>query len=344
MPKTLLLADDSVTIQKVVGIVFATEDYRITAVDNGEDALRKAREIRPDIVLADAVMPRMNGYELCQAIKADPQLADVPVLLLAGTFEPFDEARARAARADGHIAKPFDSHALLTRVRELVEGVAADPLPQSYPRAQAPPPSPRVPPPVPPRRTVPPPFAPPARPAPRAGVPPLPAAGPRMPGLRPPVPGVPRPPGGLVRPPPFPQAGSPARGTSPVSRPFAPAPSPRPAAPVRPPPPPEPFGFAPPAAADDDWSDVSTGEVALRPPPPSIRRDPPAPIAPPSAQPVAPPAVAGPADGGESALRLALSQASREVVERIAWEVVPQLAEVILREHVERLVNDRQKG
>jgi CheY-like chemotaxis protein len=340
MPKTLLLADDSVTIQKVVGIVFATEDYRITAVDNGEDALRKAREMRPDIVLADAVMPRMNGYELCQAIKADPQLADVPVLMLAGTFEPFDEARARAARADGHIAKPFDSHALLTRVRELVEGVAAEPLPQSYPRAPAPPASPRVPPPVPPRRAVPPPFAPPARPAPRAGVPPLPAPGPRMPGLRPPVPGVPRPPGGVVRPPPFPQAGSPARGTSQAPRPFAPAPPPRPAAPVRPPPPPEPFGFAPPMAADDDWSDVSTGEVALRPPAPAFRREPPASIAPPAA----PPAVAVPADGGESALRLALSQASREVVERIAWEVVPQLAEVILREHVERLVNDRQKG
>ena len=54
MPKTILLADDSVTIQKVVGIVFATEDYQVTAVDNGEDALRKVREMRPDIVLADA--------------------------------------------------------------------------------------------------------------------------------------------------------------------------------------------------------------------------------------------------------------------------------------------------
>jgi hypothetical protein len=52
---------------------------------------------------------------------------------------------------------------------------------------------------------------------------------------------------------------------------------------------------------------------------------------------------AAPADGGEAALRLALSQASREVVEKIAWEVVPQLAEVIIREHVERLVNERQK-
>jgi hypothetical protein len=97
-------------------------------------------------------------------------------------------------------------------------------------------------------------------------------------------------------------------------------------------------------AADDDWSDVSTGEVALRPPAPATRREPPASIAPPAAPVAAHPAAAVPADGGESALRLALSQASREVVERIAWEVVPQLAEVILREHVERLVNDRQKG
>ena len=84
MPKNLLLADDSVTIQKVVGIVFAGEDYRVTSVDNGEDALRKARETRPDIVLADTVMPRMNGYELCQALKGDAQFAEVPVLLSTG--------------------------------------------------------------------------------------------------------------------------------------------------------------------------------------------------------------------------------------------------------------------
>jgi CheY-like chemotaxis protein len=354
MPKTLLLADDSVTIQKVVAIVFATEDYRITSVDNGEDALRKARETRPDIVLADAVMPRMNGYELCQAIKADPQLADVPVLLLAGTFEPFDEARARAARADGHIAKPFESHALLTRVRELVEGVSAEPPPQPYARGPAAPAPSRiptsVPPPVPPRRAVPPPFAPPTRPAPRAGAMPMPGAGVRpgaLPapaarpmGARPPMPGVPRPSGAPVRPPPFPPAGSAARGVSPAPRPFAPAP-PRSAPPVRPPPPPEPFGFAPPMASDDDWSDVSTGEVALRPPVQAPRRESHPPVAAPAAAPGVSPVVA--VDGGEAALRLAISQASREVIERIAWEVVPQLAEVIIREHVERLVNERQK-
>src|SRR5512135_1974167 len=100
MPKNLLLADDSITIQKVVGITFAGEDFRITAVDNGEDAIARTRELRPDIVLADVVMPRKNGYEVCEAIKGDAELGKIPVLLLAGTFEAFDESRARAARAD----------------------------------------------------------------------------------------------------------------------------------------------------------------------------------------------------------------------------------------------------
>ena len=325
MPKNLLLADDSVTIQKVVAIVFAGEDYRITSVDNGEDAILRARETRPDIVLADAVMPRMNGYELCQVLKADPDLGEVPVLLLTGTFEPFDEARARSARADGHIAKPFDSQALLTRVRELVEGVTAEPLPLAYPRvavphapAAAPLPAPRMQPPSPPRRTVPPPFPPPGHPlragAARPGV--LPHTTVKAAGVRPPPPAALR--TGVAPPP----AAAPPR-------PFAPAPA---RAPARPPPP-EPFGMAAPVTADDDWSDVSAGASPDRAPPPRH-----APVPPPAPAPLH---GTGP-DGGEAALRLAISQASREVVEKIAWEVVPQLAEVIIREHVERLVNERQ--
>src|SRR5512142_1417208 len=125
MPKTLLLADDSITIQKVVAITFASEDIRVVSVDNGEDALAKARELKPDVILADVVMPRRNGYELCEAVKADPGLRTVPVLLLAGTFEAFDEARARQAKADGHIAKPFEGQALINKVKELVGGAKA---------------------------------------------------------------------------------------------------------------------------------------------------------------------------------------------------------------------------
>ena len=74
MPKTLLLADDSVTIQKVVAISFASEDLTITTVDNGDDAVTRARELLPDVILADVVMPGKSGYEVCEAVKADPAL------------------------------------------------------------------------------------------------------------------------------------------------------------------------------------------------------------------------------------------------------------------------------
>ena len=125
MSKKLLLADDSITIQKVIGITFANEDYELTVVDNGDTALAKAREIHPDLVLADVFMPGKNGYELCAAIKQDPDLKGVPVLLLSGTFEPFDEDRARSSGADSWIAKPFESQALIDRVEQLLSAVPA---------------------------------------------------------------------------------------------------------------------------------------------------------------------------------------------------------------------------
>jgi len=120
MPKTLLLADDSVTIQKVVGISLANEDITLVTVENGDDAVTRAAEIRPDIVLADIVMPGKNGYEVCEAVKSDPQLAATPVLLLTGTFEAFDAERARQVGADGHITKPFEAQALVDQVNQLL--------------------------------------------------------------------------------------------------------------------------------------------------------------------------------------------------------------------------------
>src|SRR4030095_10967816 len=125
MPKTLLLADDSVTIQKVVGISFANEDIEITTVDNGRDAVANARALRPDIILADVVMPGMSGYEVCETVKADPNLRHVPVLLLTGTFEAFDQARATAVGAAGHVAKPFEAQTLVDRVKQLLASAPA---------------------------------------------------------------------------------------------------------------------------------------------------------------------------------------------------------------------------
>jgi CheY-like chemotaxis protein len=150
MPKTLLLADDSVTIQKVVGITFANEDIELVTVDNGNDALSRAKQIVPDLILADIGMPGMDGYELCATIRRYPALAHVPVLLLTGTFESYDEARAKSVGASGHISKPFEAQALVDRVWALLaeseaqQGATrvADPLALGAAPAAAPAPPP----------------------------------------------------------------------------------------------------------------------------------------------------------------------------------------------------------
>lgn len=117
----ILLADDSVTIQKVIGIIFGGEEYSLAVVDNGKAAVEKALEIVPDIMLIDALMPGMSGYEVCEQVRATPALADKPILLLTGSFEPFDETKAKSCGADDFIAKPFESQQIIAKVTELYE-------------------------------------------------------------------------------------------------------------------------------------------------------------------------------------------------------------------------------
>ena len=118
---SILLADDSITIQKVVGIIFGSDDYTLTVVDNGKAAVQKAQELQPDVLLIDALMPGMSGYEVCEAIRKDAVLAAKPVLLLTGSFEPFDEEKARQCGADDHIVKPFESQQIVAKVQELYQ-------------------------------------------------------------------------------------------------------------------------------------------------------------------------------------------------------------------------------
>jgi CheY-like chemotaxis protein len=124
-PIRLLLADDSITIQKVVELTFAAEDVAIEAVADGDLALERARATLPDIVLADVFMPGCNGYEVCAAIKSDSRLAGTPVVLLVGTFEAFDELEASRVHCDAYLTKPFDTSELIQIVRSLVKRKAA---------------------------------------------------------------------------------------------------------------------------------------------------------------------------------------------------------------------------
>lgn len=116
----LLLADDSVTIQRVIELTFSGEDVQVVAVNDGEQAIARIPLEHPDVVLADIGMPRKGGYDVAAFVKGRPDLAHIPVLLLAGAFEPVDQARAEQVRADGVLIKPFEPRQVIERVKELL--------------------------------------------------------------------------------------------------------------------------------------------------------------------------------------------------------------------------------
>ncbi len=138
MPKKILLADDSITIQKVVELTFSDGDYEVTAVNNGAKAVQKLAEMRPDIILSDIIMPEKNGYEVCEYVKSHPEYRNIPVVLLTGTFEPFDPDRAEKAGCDAVVTKPFESQSLIHKVEELIanaKSAAPAPAPEPEPAA-----------------------------------------------------------------------------------------------------------------------------------------------------------------------------------------------------------------
>ena len=138
MPHKLLLADDSVTIQRVIELTFADEDVQVVAVGDGKKAIASIEADRPDIVLADVGMPERDGYDVAAFIKGNPRFADIPVLLLTGAFEPIDEARARAVGCDGVLVKPFEPQMVINRVKDLLAGRHPAGLWSASPAAQGP--------------------------------------------------------------------------------------------------------------------------------------------------------------------------------------------------------------
>ena len=143
MSVTLLLADDSITIQRVIELTFADENIRVVSAGDGQQAIQRIETERPDIVLADVGMPKVDGYGVAAHVKQSPTLRHIPVILLTGAFEPIDEAKARATGCDGILVKPFEPQMLIARVRELLAGQRSDALwPAELPRVERPAPRP----------------------------------------------------------------------------------------------------------------------------------------------------------------------------------------------------------
>lgn len=152
MATTLLAVDDSVTMRKVLEITFASPEFRVVVANSADVALQRFKSDRPDLVISDITLEPKNGYELCKALK---QLSPAtPVLLLSSKQSPFDTSKGNAAQADDHMDKPFDTQQMIDKVKKMlsIKGdtsqvirpplSAAQPLAGAQPHAQAPAPQP----------------------------------------------------------------------------------------------------------------------------------------------------------------------------------------------------------
>lgn len=123
----ILLADDSVTVQKIVTLTFSDEGVDVIPVNTGDEAISRLHYTHPALVMADVSLPGKNGYEICEFVKNHPELKHTPVVLLVPAFEAFDEERAARVGANHHLTKPFQSiRALIATVKNLIDPPAKD--------------------------------------------------------------------------------------------------------------------------------------------------------------------------------------------------------------------------
>jgi DNA-binding response OmpR family regulator len=120
MAKKLLLVEDNLSIQHIVRTILASEDFEIVVTNDATDGLRTIESWIPDIVLADASMPGIDGFQLCQIIRHTASVQHIPVLLLTSRFTPYDAAKGTQVGATAYLPKPFESQVLLTMVQRLV--------------------------------------------------------------------------------------------------------------------------------------------------------------------------------------------------------------------------------
>jgi two-component system alkaline phosphatase synthesis response regulator PhoP len=117
----ILIVDDENYILHILDFSLGAEGYEVITAEDGAEAVRKAKEDRPDLVVLDVMMPKMDGFEACRAIKRDPELQGTPVILLSAKGRDIDQKQGYEAGADDYITKPFSPGRLVERVHGLLK-------------------------------------------------------------------------------------------------------------------------------------------------------------------------------------------------------------------------------
>jgi two-component system alkaline phosphatase synthesis response regulator PhoP len=116
----ILVVDDEVYILHILDFILGAESYEVLTASNGEQALQKVREEKPDLVILDIMMPKLDGYETCRMIKADPATKMIPVILLTAKGREVDEQLGREVGANDYMTKPFSPGKLVGRVQSIL--------------------------------------------------------------------------------------------------------------------------------------------------------------------------------------------------------------------------------
>lgn len=123
---SILVVDDEPYILRSLTYLLNREDYEVETARNGEDGLERARQLRPQLIFLDIMMPNMNGYEVCEQIKQDPTLASTHVIMLSAKGQQVDMERGLLGGADEYMTKPFSPQEVARRVHALVRDGRTD--------------------------------------------------------------------------------------------------------------------------------------------------------------------------------------------------------------------------
>ena len=124
LERPILVIDDEPYILRALSYLLAREGYKVETASNGEEGLQRVRELRPPLVFLDIMMPRMNGYEVCEQIKQDPTLASTYVIMLSAKGQQVDRERGLLGGADDYMTKPFSPREVAEHTRNLLAKLA----------------------------------------------------------------------------------------------------------------------------------------------------------------------------------------------------------------------------
>jgi two-component system alkaline phosphatase synthesis response regulator PhoP len=118
--KKILIADDNENIRDALTYLLEDEGYDLLLAKDGADTIRKVRELRPDILFLDIMMPEINGYDVCRTIKNDPELKNTYVIMLTAKGQVLEQERGREVGADEYVVKPFSPMEILAKVKAIL--------------------------------------------------------------------------------------------------------------------------------------------------------------------------------------------------------------------------------